>query len=150
MYKSDFKEIFWNWQQMGEVIRPLSWHKQFVLWWLSALPLCYIYVLNHEKQYKIRLQRHLFETCNKWTKWQDVSVDIKTFRNNEVLTRINEIPSRINEKPFRNYEVLSRINEKPSRYIEESFRNNEVLSRINEKPSRNDENLFEITRYFLE
>ena len=28
--------------------------------------------------YKIRLQRHLFATCNKWIKWQDISVDIKT------------------------------------------------------------------------
>ena len=27
---------------------------------------------------KIRLQRHVFETCNKWMKRQDISVDIKT------------------------------------------------------------------------
>ena len=27
--------------------------------------------------YKIRLQRDVFETCNKWPKWHDVSVDIK-------------------------------------------------------------------------
>ena len=25
-----------------------------------------------KKMYKIRLQRHCYETCNKWTKWQDV------------------------------------------------------------------------------
>ena len=31
-----------------------------------------------KKLYKIRLQRHFFETCNNWMKWQDVSVDIKT------------------------------------------------------------------------
>ena len=97
---------------------------------------------NHEKKYKIRLQRHLFETCNKWKKWQDVSVDIKTFRNNEVLSRINERPSRINEKNFRYNEVLSRINEKLSRNNEKPFRNNEVLSRINEKPSRNNQKHF--------
>ena len=30
-----------------------------------------------KKLYKIRLQRH-FLTCNKWMKWQDISVDIKT------------------------------------------------------------------------
>ena len=29
--------------------------------------------------YKIRLQRDLFETCSKWPKWQEVSVDIKNF-----------------------------------------------------------------------
>ena len=28
----------------------------------------YIHVLNHEKMYKIRLQRDFFETCNKWVK----------------------------------------------------------------------------------
>ena len=27
--------------------------------------------------YKIRLQRDFFETCNKWVKWQGLSVDIK-------------------------------------------------------------------------
>ena len=26
---------------------------------------------------KIRLQRDVFETCNKWRNWQDVPVDIK-------------------------------------------------------------------------
>ena len=28
--------------------------------------------------YKIRLQRHFFETCSRWMKWQDISVHIKT------------------------------------------------------------------------
>ena len=33
---------------------------------VGPLPWGYIYVLNHEKKlYKIRLQRHCFETCNK-------------------------------------------------------------------------------------
>ena len=27
--------------------------------------------------YKIRLHRDCFETCSKWMKWQDISVDIK-------------------------------------------------------------------------
>ena len=31
-----------------------------------------------KKLYKIRLQRHCFETFNIWMKWQDISVDIKT------------------------------------------------------------------------
>ena len=30
-----------------------------------------------KKLYKIRLQRHFFETCNKWVKWSGLSVDIK-------------------------------------------------------------------------
>ena len=34
---------------------------------LSA-PGLYIYVLNHKKMYKIRLQRDFFEVCNKWVK----------------------------------------------------------------------------------
>ena len=46
---------------------------------VCPLPWGYIHVLNHEKKlYKIRLQRHCFETCNKWMKWPDISVDIKT------------------------------------------------------------------------
>ena len=28
----------------------------------------YIHVLNHKKMYKSRLQRDVFETCNKWVK----------------------------------------------------------------------------------
>ena len=31
-------------------------------------PEVYIYVLSHEKKYKIRLQRDFFEPCNKWVK----------------------------------------------------------------------------------
>ena len=78
--KSDFKEIlFLNWQQMGKVIRPFCWHQNFVAWGLSApSPGLYTCIKSWKKMYKIRLQRHLFETCNKWTKWQEVSVDIKT------------------------------------------------------------------------
>ena len=35
---------------------------------VCPLPQVYIYVLNHEKKYKIRLQRDFFEICNKWVK----------------------------------------------------------------------------------
>ena len=44
------------------------------------LPWGYIHVLNHFFffLYKIRLWKDFFETCNKWMKWQDVSVNIKT------------------------------------------------------------------------
>ena len=46
---------------------------------VCPLPPGYIHLLNHEKKlYKVRLQRDFFETCNKWMKWQDISVDIKT------------------------------------------------------------------------
>ena len=32
---------------------------------------------NRQTMYKIRLQRYFFETCNKWAKWQGLSVDIR-------------------------------------------------------------------------
>ena len=35
---------------------------------VCQLPRGYIHVLNHEKTYKIRLQRDFFETSNKWVK----------------------------------------------------------------------------------
>ena len=41
--KSDFKDFFWNLQQMGKV--------------------------TLKNVYKIRIQRDLFETSNKWSKW---------------------------------------------------------------------------------
>ena len=49
---------------------------------LGALCPCpgaiYMYKIMKKKMYKIRLQRDFFfETCNKWPKWQEVSVDIK-------------------------------------------------------------------------
>ena len=66
-------------KQMGKVIRPFCWHQNFVLWGLSAPALgLYTCIKSGKKLYKIRLQRHFFETCNKWMKWQDISVDIKT------------------------------------------------------------------------
>ena len=34
--KSDFKDIFWNLQQMGKVTRPFWWHQKFVHKGLSA------------------------------------------------------------------------------------------------------------------
>ena len=35
---------------------------------VCPLPWGYTHVLNHEKMYKIRLQRDFYETCNKWVK----------------------------------------------------------------------------------
>ena len=77
--KNCIKRFLWNLQPMGKVIRHFCWHQNFIPWRLSVPALGYIHVLNHEeKLYKIRLQRHFFETCYKWMKWQDISVDIKT------------------------------------------------------------------------
>ena len=70
--------FLWNLQQMGKVIRPFCWHQNFVPWGLSVPALgLYICIKSWRKLYKIRLQRHFFETYNKWMKWQDVPVDIK-------------------------------------------------------------------------
>ena len=63
---------------MGKVIKPSCWHQNFVPWGLSVpAPGLYTCVKSWRKLYKIRLQRHFFETCNKWMKWQDISVDLK-------------------------------------------------------------------------
>ena len=65
---------------MGKVIRPFCWHQNFVpRGGCLPLPRGYIYVLNHEKHcIKSDFKDIFFETCNKWMKWQDISVDIKT------------------------------------------------------------------------
>ena len=76
--KLDFKDIFWNLQQMGKVTRPFWWHLNFVHKGLSApAPGLYTCGKTLKNVYKIRIQRDLFETCNKWAKWQDLSVDIR-------------------------------------------------------------------------
>ena len=74
LYKIDFKDRFWNLQQMNEVTRHFCWHQTFVPWGLSAIALVLYTCI---KLYKVRLQRDIFETCNKWRKWQDVPVNIK-------------------------------------------------------------------------
>ena len=64
---------------MGKVMRPFCWHQNFVPWGLSAsAPGLYTWIKSWKKLYKIRLQRHFLEACNKWMKWQDISVDTKT------------------------------------------------------------------------
>ena len=75
--KSDFKEIFWNLQQMTKVTRCSCWHKNFVPKGLPAPTLgLYTCIKLWKKMYKIRLQR-VFETCSNWPKRQGASVDIK-------------------------------------------------------------------------
>ena len=63
---------------MGKAVWPSCWHQNFVPWGLSVpAPGLYTCIKSWRKLYKIRLQRHFFETCNKWMKWQYISVDIK-------------------------------------------------------------------------
>ena len=55
------KRFLWYLQQMGKVIRPLCWHKNFVPWGLSApAPGLYTCIKSCKKLYKIRLQRDVF------------------------------------------------------------------------------------------
>ena len=61
--KSDFKEIFWNLQQMTEVTRDFCWHQNFVPWSCLSLTCGCIHLLNHEKMcivYKVRSWRDSF------------------------------------------------------------------------------------------
>ena len=64
-----------KWQDISVDIKALSPG--------GCLPLprgyIYMYKIMKKKLYKIRLQRDVFETCSKWPKWQEVSVDIKIF-----------------------------------------------------------------------
>ena len=70
--------FFWNLQQMNEVTRHFCWHQNFVPWELSAPATgLYTYIKSWKKLYKIRLERDIFETCNKWPKWQEVSDEIR-------------------------------------------------------------------------
>ena len=78
--KSDFKEIFWNLQHMTEETRGSCWHQNFVPKELSAPSLgIYTCIKSWKKLYKIIQSVFLFVflTCSKWSKWQEVSVDIK-------------------------------------------------------------------------
>ena len=80
------KGFLWNLQQMGKVIRPFCWHQNFVPWGLSTpAPGLYTCIKSWKTLFKIGLQRHFFETCNKWMKWQDISVEIKTLSPGDCL-----------------------------------------------------------------
>ena len=64
---------------MRKVIRPFWWHQNLVPWGLSA-PALGLHVFNHENKNCIKsdFKDVFFLTFNKWMKWQDISVDIKT------------------------------------------------------------------------
>ena len=74
--KSDFKEIFWNLQHITEVTRGSCWHQNFVPKGLSA-PALGLYTCIKSWKNCIKSYRVFFLTCSKWSKWQEVSVDIK-------------------------------------------------------------------------
>ena len=76
--KSDFKDILLK-------LATNEWSDETFLLTSKLCPLgavwpcpgtIYIYKIM-KNWYKIRLQRDIFETCNKWPKWQDVPVDNK-------------------------------------------------------------------------
>ena len=71
MYKNQTSKVFfWNLQQMGKVTRLFCWHQDFVHKGLSApAPELYTCGKTLKNVYKIRIQRNLFEACNKWSKW---------------------------------------------------------------------------------
>ena len=67
-----------NLQQMTRVTKGLCLYKKSDSKGLSApAPGLYTCINTWKIMYKIRLQRHFFETCNKWAKWQCFSVDIR-------------------------------------------------------------------------
>ena len=68
----------WNLQQKGKVIRPFCWHQNFVPWGLSTpAPGLYTCIKSWKDCFKSDFKDIFFETCNKWMKWQDISVEIK-------------------------------------------------------------------------
>ena len=72
------RDFFLNEQQMTKMTRCSCWHKNFVHKGLSApVPGLYTRIKSWKKLYKIRLERDFFETCSKWPKWREFSVDIK-------------------------------------------------------------------------
>ena len=67
-----------NLQQMTRVTWGICLHKNSDPRGLSApAPGLYSCIKTGKNMYKIRLQRYFFETCNKWAKWQGLSVDIR-------------------------------------------------------------------------
>ena len=76
--KSDFKDSFWNLQQMNEVTRHFCWNQNFVPWGPSApAPGLYTCINSWKKMYKIRLQRDFFLNLQQMTEVTRCSIDIK-------------------------------------------------------------------------
>ena len=79
------KRFFWNLQQMSKWHVPVD-IKIFPKGLSAPAPGLYKCIKLWFFFYKIRLQRDLFETCSKWPKWQEVSVDIKILSPGVVST----------------------------------------------------------------
>ena len=56
--KSDFKEIFLNWQQMGKVIRNFCWHQNFVP---KGMSVCALGLYTCIKSFKMCLKSYFKE-----------------------------------------------------------------------------------------
>ena len=71
MYKIRLQRyFFWNLHQMDKVTRLFCWHQDFVHKGLSApAPGLYTCGKTLKDVYKIRIERDLLETCNRWSKW---------------------------------------------------------------------------------
>ena len=80
MYKIRLQRCcFETCNKFGKVTRLFCWHQDFVHKGLSApAPGLYTCGKTFKNVYKIRIQRDLFGTCNKWSKWRGLSVDIKS------------------------------------------------------------------------
>ena len=73
MKKSECQEIFLKFATNGQSDKAFLLTSKFC----PSSGAIYMYKIMKKNVYKIRLHRDLFETCNKWLKWQEVSVDIK-------------------------------------------------------------------------
>ena len=62
---------------MGKVLRNFCWHQNFVPKGLSVPALgLYKCIKPFKMCFKSYFKRDCFKTCNKWAKWQGLSVDI--------------------------------------------------------------------------
>ena len=76
--KSDFKEKILKLVANEQSNKRFLLTSKFCPLWLSTPDLRLYKCIKYEKKWcKIRLQRDVFETCNKWPKWQDVPLTLK-------------------------------------------------------------------------
>ena len=67
-------------KQMTRVTKGLCWFKKkYPKGLFAPAPGLYSCIKTCKIMYNIRLQRYVFETCNKWAKLQSLSVDINLF-----------------------------------------------------------------------
>ena len=67
-----------NLQQMTRMTTGLCFYKNCDPKGLCAsVPGLYTCIKTWKIMYKVRLQKYVFDTCSKWAKWQNFSVDIR-------------------------------------------------------------------------